>query len=243
MLMLQAIRKGIIVAILCEAPVCPASETIAVETAQICGAQKHRRDRGSVKEVAGEQHREDANQQQAPVQGGSVQLDWQHGIVGAWLRQSLQHHRGVNCGDLHSVASEGTLATQGRGLDNEDLLLRAGDACGEEPNAGGGGQNEERRSAGHSANRGLGLRDSTIYAGRSHRDGPRWQGDQPGASLSARIADPILHPSRHVEARANVQEEGPWRWPWRLRAWWQGPWEGLGSTGAHSCGCNAKVRF
>ena len=49
-------RSFFIVAILCEAPVCPASETIAVETAQICGAQKDRRDRGSVKEVAGEQH-------------------------------------------------------------------------------------------------------------------------------------------------------------------------------------------
>ena len=24
---------------------------------------------------------------------------------------------------------------------------------------------------------------------------------------------------------------GPWRWPWRLRAWWQGPWEGHGIPG------------
>eukprot|EP00435_Cladocopium_sp_Y103_P035107 s1859_g9.t1 len=90
---------------------------------------------------------------------------------------------------------------------------------------------------------GWNLRQYECHAGRSHRDRPRWQGDEPGASLSARIADPILHPSGHVEARSNVQEEGPWRWPWRLWPWWQGPWEGLGSKGAHSCGCNAKVRF
>ena len=46
----------------------------------------------SVEEVAGEQHREDGDQQQAPVQGSSVQLHWQHGIIGAGLRQCLQHH-------------------------------------------------------------------------------------------------------------------------------------------------------
>ena len=47
----------------------------------------------SVEEVAGEEHREDTNQQQAPVQRRAVQLYREHGVVGPRLWQGLHHHR------------------------------------------------------------------------------------------------------------------------------------------------------
>ena len=101
----------------------------------------------SVEEVAGEQHREDGDQQQAPVQGSSVQLHWQHGIIGAGLRQCLQHHWWFHCRDLHCVASKGTTKGWGLdGLDNKNLLLLS---AGEKPKAGNGGKDEERRTTGH----------------------------------------------------------------------------------------------
>ena len=101
----------------------------------------------SVEEVAGEQHRENANAQQTPVQGGSVQLHRQHGIIGARLRQCLQHQRGFHSRDLHGVASEGSLPTKGRALDDEDLLR--GGAGREEPKAGSRGKDEQHRTLGH----------------------------------------------------------------------------------------------
>ena len=103
----------------------------------------------SVEEVAGKQHREDANAQQAPVQGGSVQLHWQHSIIWARLRQRLQHHRGLHGRNLQGVACEGSLTAEGRALDHKDLLLRGGGAGGEEPNAGRGGKDEEHRTLRH----------------------------------------------------------------------------------------------
>ncbi|CAK0887338.1 unnamed protein product, partial [Prorocentrum cordatum] len=79
------------------------------------------------------------------------------------------------------------------------------------------------------------------HAGGRHRDGPRRQGHQPRAGVPPRLADPLLHPPRHAAARADVQEEGPRRRPWRLRPGREGARQGAGPEGPDGRGGHAEV--